>query len=148
MIKSYCTDIYKRRVAPLHRFVALDVHEPITMIYGFYLNRFHCPSLSAASKYVAVIDEQQKTLQISSQNEANPFPGQTMPLEAISGVSLADTSCSMLLNLDTSTTHSAPGRPPQMFIEFQHTSDRLSFLNILQRETSQARELRVEEYAS
>jgi hypothetical protein len=118
------------------------------MIYGFYLNRFHCPSLSAASKYVVVIDEQQKTLKISNQGETNAFPAQTISLEAISSVSLADTSCSMLLNLDTLATNSAPGRPPQMFIEFQHISDRLSFLNILQRETSQAQELRVEEYVS
>jgi hypothetical protein len=81
------------------------------MIYGFYLN----PSLSAASKYVAVIDEQQKTLKISNQGETNTFPAQTISLEAISSVSLADTSCSMLLNLDTLATNSAPGRPPQMY---------------------------------
>jgi hypothetical protein len=118
------------------------------MIYGFYLNRFHCTSRLAALKYVAVIDEQQKTLEISNQNEVNAFSSQTIPLEAISSVSLADTPCLMLLNLDTSATNSAPGRAPRMFIEFQHISDRLSFLSILQRETSQVWGLRVEEYAS
>jgi hypothetical protein len=83
------------------------------MIYGFYLNRFHCPSLSAASKYVALIDEQQKTLKISNQSEVNAFPGQTITLEAISSVSLADTSYSMLLNLDTLATNPALGHSPQ-----------------------------------
>jgi hypothetical protein len=99
----------------------------------------------SSPKYVAVIDEQQKTLKISNQNEANAFPARTIPLETISNVYLADTSCSML---NTSATNPAPGRTPQMFIDFQHISDRLSFLNTRQRETSQVRELRVEEYAS
>jgi hypothetical protein len=60
-----------------------------------------------------LIDEQQKTLKISNQSEVNAFPAQTIPLEAISSVSLADTSCSMLLNLDTLATNPAPGHSPQ-----------------------------------
>jgi hypothetical protein len=117
------------------------------MIYGFCLNRFRYGLLSVASRCSAVVDDEHKTLNISNQDEANAFPAQAMPLEAVSSISSGHGPCSMMLKIDFLASKSASGRAPLLFIEFHRASDRASFYEVLEKESGE-RKLQIDEYAS